>query len=1059
MMIELDRDEGSWKDRSCKNPDPQKTGLDFHHLVYVIYTSGSTGIPKGVMVEHRGFANLIHWYVDQFDGSARDKVLIATSQSFDLTQKNIFAPLTVGGCLQLSGPVFDPEQIVSLVKRKGASMINMAPSAFHALIEADREGHLCTLNRVVLGGEPIETAMLRKIPSPRPAFVNSYGPTECTDVVGFHRLSGDLGQYVEDRVPLGRPIANTRIYILDSCNRPVPVGVAGELCIAGVQVARGYLNRPELSAERFLPDPFAGPTPEEPDPRMYKTGDLGRWLADGTIEFLGRNDFQVKIRGYRIEPGEIEAGLTAHPAVREAVVLVREDVPGDKRLVAYYTGDADPAAESLCTHLSGVLPEYMVPAAYVQLDALPLTPNGKIDRKALPAPEGGAWRACAYKPPVGLLEQNLTAIWAKLFQMKWIGRFDNFFDLGGHSLMAMQMVSMMKQRGIDVQVAALFAHPTIERLAAYIEGEEKPILPDGAVPIRREGKGTPLFLVHELSGDVFYAMSLVHHIDTDIPVYGLAGTPLGETPLRTIHAEARRLIRIIRRVQPHGPYRIAGWSLGGNIAYEIATQLLGEDQDVAFVGLIDSINVIGIHPRERHPRDDNLIILNYALQQMDETDDSLKDKLNTLSKTADLETFIQACQEKQLLAPRMSLKDIKHYLTRAKGYRLALNDYYPQPIPVPIYLLKAIEKEEDDPIHDYDSDGHLGWAKALPKARIHVIPVPGTHSSMLSPTHIDVLGRSLTDAIRQAGVAGKTNQARHDTHLVTIQAGQEGMPPLFCVPGAGANITDFIHLAAALDDKWPIHGLQPRGMNDGHAPHATVPAAAQAYMRVIDEEYPEGPLHLLGHSFGGWVVFEMALRLRAFGRMIASVTLIDAEAPEGDGILGREYNRTEMFMKLVELSEQRAECSLNLTADDFDGLDYAAQLRLIHGRLVGAKMILSRSTPRVLRGMVRTFATHLRTTYVPHERYPGPVRLVLVRDAKDDEATCREKHKKRAAKWQRFAPGLVTWRGPGNHMTILHPPHVVKLADLLCVSLCNMGETEHWEKDYCEANSLFKTSG
>jgi arthrofactin-type cyclic lipopeptide synthetase C len=235
----------------------------------------------------------------------------------------------------------------------------------------------------------------------------------------------------------------------------------------------------------------------------------------------------------------------------------------------------------------------------------------------------------------------------------------------------------------------------------------------------------------------------------------------------------------------------------------------------------------------------------------------------------------------------------------------------------------------------------------------------------------------------------------------------------------------------AMGEQWPIHGLQPRGLEDGQVPHATVRAAARAYLRSIDNMYPEGPLHLLGHSFGGWVVFDMALQLRAGGRTVDSVTLIDAEAPEGNGIHGPEYNRPQMFMQLVELMELSAQCTLNLAEADFDGIDYPAQLQLLHSRFVAAQIMPQRSKPASLRGMVRTFAANLRTTYGPPETYPAPVRLVLVPDAKDDEATSRRKHEQAEAGWRRFAPELVTWHGPGNHMTILDPPHVDALADWL----------------------------
>ena len=266
-------------------------------------------------------------------------------------------------------------------------------------------------------------------------------------------------------IPIGRPIANTQIYILDIHGEPVPIGVAGELYIGGAGVARGYLNRPELTAERFLSDPFVA----EPGARVYRTGDLGRWLPDGNIEFLGRNDFQVKIRGFRIELGEIEARLALYPGIREAVVIAREDTPGDKRLVAYYTstgpqGDLDAlGAEALRAHLSAALPEYMVPAAYVRLESLPLTPNGKLDRRALPAPDADAYATRGYEAPQGETETILAGIWAEVVRLDRVGRHDNFFELGGHSLLAITLIERMRRLGLQVDVRAIFATPIAGR--------------------------------------------------------------------------------------------------------------------------------------------------------------------------------------------------------------------------------------------------------------------------------------------------------------------------------------------------------------------------------------------------------------------------------------------------------------------------------------------------------------------------------------------------------------------------------------------------------------------
>ncbi|WP_460901673.1 amino acid adenylation domain-containing protein, partial [Paraburkholderia jirisanensis] len=440
-------------------------------LAYVIYTSGSTGKPKGVMVEQRGLRNLMAWYLDDLKLARGDAVLLVTSPSFDLTQKNILGPLLVGGTLHLAAPRFDPHAIVQQIGHAQIRHLNLSPSAFHALIDAAAgTTQLGGLRRVVLGGEPIQAARLAMLPEPRPEFINSYGPTECSDVVGWHRLSSDLDAYRTAPVPLGKPVRNLRLYVLDARGEPVPVGVAGELYIGGVGVARGYLNLPELTAERFIADPFS----DRDDARLYKTGDLARFLADGNIEYLGRNDFQVKIRGQRIELGEIEAKLAACEGVREAVVIAREDSPGDKRLVAYLAADdvAAVAVAELRTQLAAQLPEYMVPGAFVVLDALPLTPNGKLDRRALPAPDASSVVTRDYEAPQGDIETALAAIWQQLLGLERVGRNDHFFELGGHSLLVVSLIEQLRQRGLRTHVQTVFTSPTLAAMAASVERGE-----------------------------------------------------------------------------------------------------------------------------------------------------------------------------------------------------------------------------------------------------------------------------------------------------------------------------------------------------------------------------------------------------------------------------------------------------------------------------------------------------------------------------------------------------------------------------------------------------------
>jgi acyl carrier protein len=374
-------------------------------------------------------------------------------------------------------------------RMKDVTVLHAVPALmaqlFDSLAEDVNDKGLSRLRTVLTGGDYVPVSLLEKIRRQLPwqEIRVLYGPTEAS-IICAHTEDFRGGAHLYVRSPIGRPIANTQIYILDGHREPVPVGVAGELYIGGAGVARGYLNRPELTAERFLRDPFV----EDPQARMYRTGDLGRWLPDGNIEFLGRNDFQVKVRGFRIELGEIESRLREHAGVGEAAVIAREDVPGDKRLVAYYTGDALLDLVQLRSHLSARLPEYMVPAAYVHLEALPLTANGKLDRKALPAPDGDAYAVRGYEAPVGETETALAAVWSELLGVERVGRHDNFFELGGHSLLAVRVISRLRQAlGIETAIREIFSSPVLADLAAALEATASPSeLPAVTVAARKE---------------------------------------------------------------------------------------------------------------------------------------------------------------------------------------------------------------------------------------------------------------------------------------------------------------------------------------------------------------------------------------------------------------------------------------------------------------------------------------------------------------------------------------------------------------------------------------------
>ena len=451
-------------------------GPDPTNLAYVIYTSGSTGKPKGVMVEHRSACNLVAAQIAHFGAGQGDRVLQFASFSFDACVFEMLLALCRGATLVVpasKGPLAG-DDLAQLINAATVTHALLPPAV---LADFPPGENLPTLRHLVAGGDVLTEDMARRWAAGR-ELVNAYGPTEITVVASMHRCTTDG----TGAPPIGRPIPNTCIYLLDAHREPVPVGVAGELYIGGAGVTRGYLNRPELTAERFVDDPFSA----QPNARMYRSGDLGRWRADGSIDFLGRNDFQVKIRGFRIELGEIEARLRECPGVRAALVLAREDVPGDKRLVAYCVGAVDVQVETLRSQLSERLPHYMIPAAFIRLDAFPLDPNGKLDRKALPAPDHAAFASQAYEAPQGEFETVLARIWSELLGVERIGRHDSFFALGGHSLLTVKLVSRLRAKlAVDVPLGVVFTQPTLAGFARCLADAAPATLP----PMTRANRG------------------------------------------------------------------------------------------------------------------------------------------------------------------------------------------------------------------------------------------------------------------------------------------------------------------------------------------------------------------------------------------------------------------------------------------------------------------------------------------------------------------------------------------------------------------------------------------
>jgi amino acid adenylation domain-containing protein len=473
-----------WADMPSTNPDPKTLGLTPDHLAYVIYTSGSTGKPKGVMGMHRPVINLIEWLSRKFQIGPSDVVLLTSSLSFDLSVYDIFGLLAVGGCIRVASreELADPQKLARILFERDVTFWDSAPAVFQQLIfclgDAAHGQETPLLRLAFFSGDwiPLEFFGVIRRSFPKCQMISLGGATEATVWSNFYPVQCVEPWWVS--IPYGRPIQNARYYVLDEYLNHTPWGAQGHLYIGGQCLTDGYLNRPELTAERFLPDPFHS----IPGARMYKTGDLARHLPDSNLQFLGRNDHQVKIRGFRIELGEIEAKLAEHPLVREAVVVAREDIPGDKRLVAYVypaapeDGRADSSRESaqspaglaavLRMHLASRLPEYMIPKAFVKLDAVPMTPNGKLDRKALPAPDWDAYARRTYEEPQGEVEKILASLWQEILGIERIGRHDHFFELGGHSVMVVKFVDRLRRLNLQIDIRSIFAMPILSEIAS-----------------------------------------------------------------------------------------------------------------------------------------------------------------------------------------------------------------------------------------------------------------------------------------------------------------------------------------------------------------------------------------------------------------------------------------------------------------------------------------------------------------------------------------------------------------------------------------------------------------
>ncbi|MFE2376463.1 amino acid adenylation domain-containing protein [Streptomyces sp. NPDC059398] len=601
--VELDL-AGDWfADQPEHSPD---VPIDPENLAYVIYTSGSTGTPKGAMIRHRAISNRLPWQIGLLGLTPDDPVLHKAPLTFDISVNEIFLPLAAGATLVVAdaGREGDVAHLLELIERERIAFVYIVSSVLDIMLErADIAEAGASLKHVWCGGEVLTPELFRRFRDRLgdATMYHGYGPAETTIGVTCQVYRGDA----EQGITIGRPNPNTTVYVLDPAMNPVPVGVPGELYLGGVPLGRGYLGDPRRTAAAFVPDLFSG----EPGARLYRSGDLARFRADGNIEFLGRVDNQVKIRGVRVELEEIESVLSRHPGVRQAVVLVRDGGPGGAQLAAWCTPDpAGPHAEGeeLLEWLRTALPEYMVPRHCRVVPAFPLMTSGKVDRKALAASADETADtgpdAAPYTEPTGDTERLVAEVWAQALGLPRVGAHDNFFDLGGHSLLLARVQTALRARlGWDVPVLDLFTRPTVSALAGYLDDRDGLAPPSASsagsrqalgvlLPLRTSGDLPPLFCLHPASGLSWPFAGLRQHIDIRRPLYGIQSRALtGERPAAGSLAEmAAEYVEHIREVQPHGPYHLVGWSFGGVVAHTMATLLRREGEQVALLGMLDS---------------------------------------------------------------------------------------------------------------------------------------------------------------------------------------------------------------------------------------------------------------------------------------------------------------------------------------------------------------------------------------------------------------------------------------------------------------------------------------
>ena len=733
--------------------DPMVT-VEPDNLLYIAFTSGSTGIPKGILGTHRPLSHFIKWHSQKFGFNESDRFSLLSGLAHDPLLRDIFTPLCLGAtlCIPSQKDIKTPGKLADWMQEQQVSITHLTPPMAQLITNLTptsrtANGDLTSLRYAFFGGDRLKKHDVHRLRTlaPHVTCVNFYGATETPQAMGYFIVpdsdeSVDQGEptNLNEGIPVGQGIQDVQLLVLNA-QQLVEMGEVGEIYVRTPYLAKGYIGDQQLTQDRYITNPYTNTISD----RLYKTGDLGRYLPDGNVECLGRIDNQVKIRGFRIEVGEIEAVLRKHPNLRETVVIAREDDLGNKRLVAYVVCEVIPLSE-LRQLIKDKLPDYMVPSAFVRLEALPLTPNGKIDRHSLPAPDTVRTELEeTFVAPRTDLELQLTKIWEKVLGIQPIGIKDNFFELGGHSLLAIRLLTEIeKSFGKNLPLVTFFEAQTVEQLAIVLDKEDSQ--PWQTLVMMQPGTTKPpLFCIHAVWGNVFFYQKLVQYLGKNQPVYGLQAQGLDgkKPPLTSLTEMAAHYIQEIHTVQPNGPYHIGGFSFGGLLAFEIARQLQSQGQRIAMLAIFDT-PAPGYHHVQASESEDSKLsqLLGRSFFHVGKLFKlSIKEQLTYLWERIwwhMKEGKLNFGYKFYLRYIMRSLQELRLLEISAANHQ-ARDGYVAQAIPCQLTLFQATERPAG-----FDNEPGLGWGQ-LAKGGVECYKIPGMHADMMEEPQVKIVAEKL----------------------------------------------------------------------------------------------------------------------------------------------------------------------------------------------------------------------------------------------------------------------------------------------------------------------------